>query len=360
MFIRAFLVFGLPGTGKSNFCGLYHRHVHGSHHFNLDAVFLSPRYLNASVKDIAQHIAAGEFDKKLFMELFEVEFLDWLSSLPDGAIRDVLIEGYELYQVEDEMRALLLRHAITEIVKIEIKNYAFTYRGRRVDTVVSDEKFRELIKILQGEDYKEVRPRINYQTFEDLEDMPYSRSKDKWERSGVALLENSGLFLDVGCNNGYMCFRAADKFKKAIGIDSCAGPLLVARHLNNHIYRRENVSFCDMDFYSAQYAVTANVIYCSSFLHYASGEQQVVEFFKKCHSILTVGGVLVVEVELYPIMREAHLDVSDRPAGGMGSYPNVPWLLDKTKDLYRITYLNKSIFQPGSNYDRYFFHFKKV
>ena len=84
MFIRVFLVFGKPGTGKGTFCSQYCSCVKKSTHFNLDAVFLSPHYFEGSVHDIAQHIDSGELDKTLFMDIFSKEFLTWYSKIQIG------------------------------------------------------------------------------------------------------------------------------------------------------------------------------------------------------------------------------------------------------------------------------------
>ena len=362
MFVRVFLVFGKPGVGKSTFCSSYCAAVAGSRHFNLDTVFLDPLYLDASVTDIAQHINAGCLDKNLFMDIFSAEFSGWYQNLPDYTICDVLIEGYELYSVEEEMRRYLAGVKVSEVVKVELENYAITYKTQRIRVGVRDD-FSEVIKQIRAEDYKELRPSINYQTFEDLEEMSYSRSLEKLKASGLALLSGGSFlkyFMDVGCNNGYVCFRAADMFGDVVGVDSCAGALSVAQGLNNHVYRIESVRFQCTDFYSmVVFPETVDIIYCSSFLHYSIGEGRVLDFFSKCHSILRDSGVLVLEVELYPHMEGRRFEVCGRPAGGEGSYPNLPWVLEHTKGLFSVTYLAQSLFQPGSNYDRYFFHFTK-
>jgi len=361
MFIRVFLVFGKPGTGKGTFCSQYCSCVKKSTHFNLDAVFLSPHYFEGSVHDIAQHIDSGELDKALFMDIFSKEFLTWYSKIPRGSIRDILIEGYELYSVEEEIRSFLRDVGVSEVVKIEINNYAFYYKNRCIKFGVGN-GFDKVIDEIRSEDYNEVKPRINYQTFEDLDDKVLSRSKEKLVASG--LLSTLGdlskkTLLDVGCNNGYVCFRAADSFRRVVGIDSCSGALSIAQYLNSHIYRRESVSFYCEDFYDIPVLSTVDVIYCSSFLHYSIGENKVNEFFGRCYDLLSDSGVLVLEIELYPRMEKSILDVSGRPAGGDGSYPNLPWILEHTGKMFAITYLARSLFQPGSNYDRYFFHFTK-
>lgn len=365
MFTRAFLVYGLPSTGKSTFCSLYQACVKNSIHFNLDTVFLSPFYLDSSVLDIAQHINAGMLNKNLFMNIFEKSFSKWFSAIPENSIRDILIEGYELYYIDQEIKFLLESYKISEIIKIEMNNYSFVYKSKVIQFSIGSgtETFQRIVEDIHKEDYKEIKHHINYQTFEDLDAIPYSRSKEKLKMSGVLSLPGCLLwrsFLDIGCNNGYMCFRVADKFGNVLGIDSVSGALSVAQYLNNHIYQNENVSFKNTDFYDSSFHPTADVIYCSSFLHYSLGEPRVIEFFTKCHSILNDGGILILEIELYPHMETSHLEVIGRPAGGDGSYPNLPWIIEHTKNRFIITYLAQSLFQPGGNYNRYFFHFKKI
>jgi SAM-dependent methyltransferase len=296
------------------------------------------------------------------METFEHDFTLWMWFKKQSSVHDVLIEGYELYFVEKEIRDLLASLNVDEVVKIEFENYQFHYKGRKIPIVMGD-GFKDVIKAIVEEDYREIKPKINYQTFEDLESMVHSRSLEKWEMSGVHKLidrTSDRSFLDIGCNNGYMCFKAAEKFTNVVGIDANQSVLSVAQYLNDHIYRNEHIIFINTDFYAEGFDLKSDVIFCSSFLHYSIGEDKVKKFFDKCHSALNENGVLILEIELYPHMESAHLDVHDRPAGGDGSYPNLPWVLDTVSGQFMVTYLSKSIFQPGSNYPRYFFHFKKI
>lgn len=203
----------------------------------------------------------------------------------------------------------------------------------------------------------------NYQTFPDMELIGGSDSPVKFERLKVEWLLKDKTVLDIGCNNGYFCFKAVNhrrwqNAKHAIGIDINESSIQIADTLKNCIYQHKNTEFKCVDFFNYMPDKEIDVIFCLSTFHYFREKQQ--EFFHKCYSILSDGGLLVLEAgissenegELF--IEHYQRSVDDIPC----YYPNEFTLINMAYG-FELAYKGKSVNQPGDEKIRNVYHFKK-
>jgi SAM-dependent methyltransferase len=272
--------------------------------------------------------------KKLLTELIEKS---------DNCV--IIVDGYVLKYFQFDFK---------NQVRIEASHYNYIINGKELHLSQVFYEIRSII--LNG-------IKSNYQTFYDLKLFGGSDSSNKFEKLKIDWLLKDKTILDIGCNNGYFCFKAVNHMrwqnaKKAIGIDINAESIDTADVLKNCIYQHKNTEFKRVDFFDYMPSEPIDVVFCLSTFHYFREKQQ--EFFHKCYSILSDGGLLVLEAG---ISEERENEIfTEQYQRGVDSvpcfYPNEFSLINMAYG-FDLTYKGESVDQPGDKIKRNVYHFKK-
>ncbi len=162
--------------------------------------------------------------------------------------------------------------------------------------------------------------------------------------------------LDVGCNAGYFLFKLLHKNPKSlVGIDKVKLYIDLANVINTEHFKSDKFTFIVDDFFTHKFESIFDLIICFSTFHYFGDLQS--EFFRKCHSLLAEGGVLLLEVEEYPVNEVPMIENSSpRPADKQKyNYPNSLQMEKFVSGRFFIMDRYISVKQGGSLYDRYFY-----
>jgi len=178
----------------------------------------------------------------------------------------------------------------------------------------------------------------HYQTFELIKgDKRDSDSKGRFELSRLSSYDlKDKNVLDVGCNAGYFLFKLIDHAPNLlVGIELGKKFVYVANALNDYYFKSPIVKFIQGDFFNYTFGLRFDLIICFSTLHYFEDVQ---DFFNKCYDLLNKDGILLIEVEEFPI--------------GSLNFQNY------TKEKFNLTNNYRSIRQKI--HDRQFYEYKKV
>lgn len=210
---------------------------------------------------------------------------------------------------------------------------------------------------------KEAMERSDYQSFDFLGDRRKgSDSSKKFELSKLGEYDLRGkACLDVGCNAGYFLFRLLEKNpENLIGIDLGERYIDIANELNREHFK-SNIQYIFGDFFSCDFSIKFDLIFCFSTFHYFVGKQK--DFLDRCFVLLNKKGFLLLEVEEYSKNDVSEINHDPRPfdpAKTELDYPNQlkmkEWIFDKFDMLDRYP----SVKQTGSVYDRYFYKLQKI
>jgi cyclopropane fatty-acyl-phospholipid synthase-like methyltransferase len=202
----------------------------------------------------------------------------------------------------------------------------------------------------------------HYQTFDFMGQTDRdSASGKKWLLSYLDAYDlKDKTVLDIGCNAGYFLFRMLQKEpKKLVGIDMGEKFINVANSLNNEYFKSDKVQFIWADFFVTRFWSVFDFVICFSTFHYF-GDDQVV-FFDKCYALMKDTGILLLEVEEYPINDFAIINSNPRPADNKSYYyPNEKKMEEYVFGKFRILNKYKSVKQGGSLYDRWFYELYKI
>lgn len=337
------LIEGYPLQGKSYLADKLHSFYDNSEIIRTDDVlkyFFLIDYPNLWTNNIYKMFSDGLPEnvmnevRQLLIDIVEVS---------DNCV--IIIDGYVLKYFE-----FTFKH----MIKIEAKGYEY---------IIDDLTFHisQVFAVIRNKMLDKITS--NYQTFNDLQLTGGSNSQGKFESLKVDWLLKDKTILDIGCNNGYFCFKAVNHMrwqnaKKAIGIDINAESIDTADVLKNCIYQHKNTEFKRVDFFDYMPSEPIDVVFCLSTFHYFREKQQ--EFFHKCYSILSDGGLLVLEAG---ISEERENEIfTEQYQRGVDSvpcfYPNEFSLINMAYG-FDLTYKGESVDQPGDKIKRNVYHFKK-
>lgn len=201
----------------------------------------------------------------------------------------------------------------------------------------------------------------HYQTFDFEDKRRDSNSRAKYDLSRLASFDVEGkTCLDVGCNSGYFIFKLKErKAGQCIGIDLGEKFIKVAKGLNEGYFRFDGVEFIFGDFFNHPFNLKFDLIICFSTFHYFGGMQG--DFFDKCHMLMNDKGILLLEIEEYPVNDFSRIDTTVRPADKkQHHYPNDLKMREFVRGKFEIEDKYKSIKQGGSLYDRHFYKLQKI
>ena len=221
--------------------------------------------------------------------------------------------------------------------------------------------FNLISEIKNSFDYKcaNIVKHTNYQSFIGTKD---SDSLKKLHYLNLStFLHRDDKLLDIGCNLGYFCFKAAKISSNSIfGIDFNENSINQAKYLRDYYFKKFNCKFLNIDFFEFNiYSEHEkfNVIVCLSTFHYFGNRYQ--NFFSSCYALLFKSGILILEIELCDSDEDVLLESKRK----MDFYPCIFPSLKKLHKLFNryftVLSLKKSVFQKGSLYDRYVIHLSK-
>lgn len=209
---------------------------------------------------------------------------------------------------------------------------------------------------------EELLTKSHYQSFDFLG--KEKRDSDSGRKFELSKLETYDLknktMLDVGCNSGYFMFRLLPKEpKKFVGIDLGEKFIDCANALNKEYFKSDKVEFHCGDFFLWNFNIVFDLIICLSTFHYFDEWQP--DFFSCSHQLLKKKGILLLEVELYPINKTPMVNNDPRPADKKRyNYPNDLMIKEYIKNLFVIKDHYISTKQGGSLYDRYIYKLERI
>jgi len=213
-------------------------------------------------------------------------------------------------------------------------------------------------------DLSKILEKSGYQTFDFLDGQRKgSNSGKKYELSKLEEYDIEGkTCLDVGCNAGYFLFRLLAKNPKSLfGIDLGGNWIEVANELNKEYFKSDRVEFVSGDFFSFHFPQKFDLILCISTFHYLVNQQQ--ELVDKCFDLLNDQGILLLEIEEYPVNNVAEVNHDPRPYDPAKlelDYPNNLKIHEYMQGKFVILDRYSSVEQGGSVYDRYFYKLRRM
>lgn len=199
-----------------------------------------------------------------------------------------------------------------------------------------------------------------YQSFEKGEGN--SKSKQKYEslKLNSTLLKDAAV-LDIGCNEGYFCFKAAELGAKVVtGIDKSNKWINLARCRNsyNNVFFVES-SLCYLDTIEPE---SIDIIFLLSAMHYMTDPENinsngVPRIFSKISTLLKKGGLFIFEggVEMND-ESDSFIQVK-RSIGDTVYHPTknkMQNILTSTFSSYK--YIGESVKQGGDPISRYVYY----
>jgi SAM-dependent methyltransferase len=367
---------GMPNSGKTS-AGCWLAGHPGVKLVMTDELFFSDILpLRADRDEFTTH--KGEADEHfnvyryVFSEKYDFEQLarllrDRIEAIlaVDETVHTVVLEGFAM---KDHERIFFALGVPQERVQTLLAQRTHSERFTLRDCDVTGKGYEGVWQRIQDEFRKrciqQTLPKAHYQSFDMLGSKSQdSKSAQKFAASGLddLILPESSV-VDIGCNAGYFCFRAADRTTgQVIGVDSARHSLELGSELNSSVFRRTNVDFVQAD---AHEFLRANpgmfdVIHCASTFHYFREAQA--EFLELARGAIRSGGSLVLEVELgkdtdKPETHWLSRGVDATPC----AFPNRAMFELLLRDLFTIVEERESTFQAGSFHARHYFHLEPV
>jgi ubiquinone/menaquinone biosynthesis C-methylase UbiE len=232
-----------------------------------------------------------------------------------------------------------------------------------------DAVFQHIRKNFSEKCSNTIVPKSRYQSFQSL-GLPGpkggnsdSNTFKKYDASHLEeVLHVNDRFIDIGCNAGYFCIRAADKTDGTIvGVDMAQSWLELGSQINNSIFLHNNIIYIKAEAleFLSENPNSFDVIHCASTYHYFRDRQ--IAFLREAKSALTYNGLLVLEVELSDSENKPEVIKRSRGVDSMPcAFPNRSMFLQQITGLFRIESEFESVFQSGSFYKRVYFHLRPV
>lgn len=214
---------------------------------------------------------------------------------------------------------------------------------------------------MDADNLREVLAPSHYQTFDFEEKGKDSNSRMKYNLSRLDSLDVAGkTCLDVGCNAGYFIFKLKERGAGwSTGIDLGEKFIRVAKALCEGYFRFDALEFICGDFFEYYLGIKYDLVLCLSTFHYFGMKQE--EFFSRCHENMNDDGILLVEIEEFPLNDVPRIDMTARPADKKQyHYPNDMMIREFVRGRFLVEDKYISVKQGGSLYDRYFYKLRKI
>lgn len=376
-------IYGEPNTGKTNLGRWFSQKsnrvawVHTDSIFNERIASEIPNIMqfweNSIIPgghlNIRKYVNSDSYDIYKFTSYLSEEISAVLMNKKD--LQTVILEGYALKDYVDIFN--LLRVPEDRFLALETK---ITSEGHYVNGFnVTKNSYSELSEyisrvfkekcsaaILKKSTYQDLSSVINADQTNTGKNKTDSDTELKYIASHLTdRMSIKSKFLDIGCNAGFYCFKAAQLTDAAVvGIDMNKHWLEIGSQFNNSILNRGNITFLNVDAFDflADKSSEFDVIHCSSTYHYFRERQT--DFVRSARSALSLDGFLILEVELsdeitdqpYTVYRARGVDPS--PC----AFPNRMLFIEQVSEYFDVVAEYKSVFQKGSFYDRTYFHLR--
>jgi SAM-dependent methyltransferase len=371
-------VYGMPNTGKTNFCNHFSIAMSDVLWVHTDEIFERSIFKEINEVDkfwishpqphfsISNYINSPDYDESLFVTDLSNKLTELISNNKNANL--ILLDGYVFKNHESIFNQLRIPNKRRMIVECK-KNQDEVFTVSNID--VTNNKY-ELIetKIL---DYfkdaciRETLPDSHYQNFSLF---GWMKDKNTASETNIKYISShldevvkpNDRCVDIGCNAGYFVFMMAKKTKGEVwGVDFVSKWLEIASHIKCSIFHFTNVFFYKSDALDFLFSRKGQfeVIHCASTFHYFREKQK--QFLVNAHQALSENGFLVIEVELAE--RDESTDVIKK-ARGVDSepcyFPTRKGFLSQINGLFEIKAEYESTFQQGSFFNRRYFHLQVV
>lgn len=387
-FPNIYLVTGLPNQGKTSFAvafgkikSLYQIDGLDPKQENLPCYIIStdrlfylcigedPASSKVSILSyIHTRLDKGQKDfLKEFFHYLKPHLLEALAAYPV----ELIVEGYALNFIKDEIREFLKDHGAVH--HIRIRNHTIhcdelvlkassdlnpvNAYDERMPEIYRSSLFR-LWEHIRKKQIERVKPRLTYQSFQDLGlKVANSNSEKKLHKLALPLNLKEKRILDIGCNTGLMPIQFRLRGASVVGLDYNEDFLKTASEVANTVYRLDGVSFYLGDVFEYEGSGFDYVVAASVF-HYFRERQA--EFMEKAASWLKPGGVLVLECGVSEERREEpHIQKFKRGVDPTPCFfPNVRAYVELAPQ-FSLEFFGSSVAQPGDPIPRKVIHFKK-
>lgn len=319
--------------------------------------------------NVAKFVDSPFFDMNMFIEYLESEISNAISE--NNGIRLVVIDGYALKHSKYLFEAMEITDERIMVLKTNELNGKFTadsfnVTNGNIDGLVYniDSHFKKggLAASLSRSTYQDLSSLFYGIGIDTQSALTDSETYKKFNASHLSdLLSRNSRFLDIGCNAGFYCFKAAQVTGDAVvGIDMNKHWLEIGSQVNNSIIKKDNIRFLNADAFEFLSVKSSefDVIHCSSTYHYFRERQT--DFIRSAREALSLDGFLVLEVELSD-------EITDQPhtvyrARGVDpspcAFPNRMLFIEQVSEYFDVVAEYKSVFQKGSFYDRTYFHLR--
>jgi O-antigen biosynthesis protein len=317
--------------------------------------------------DIGKYIDSESYNHSLFVRCLTEQLHYRLQQAQ--TVNVVVLEGYVFKNYSHIFLDLglppertLALHAVCSEGRHMVEGFDVT--GQRYDEVLAHIRRTFRTKCLEAT--------VSKSTYQDFDSLGLGQSGSKRTDSNTSakydashlddVVQASHRVVDIGCNAGYFCFRAADRTSgSVVGVDMARHWLEIASHMNNSIFLRDNVAFLEADAFDfmAENPGSFEIVHCASTYHYFRDRQD--EFLRVVHRALSQEGMFVLEVELAdtgtrPEVIQRSRGVDSTPC----AFPNRAMFLEHIRGLFCIRAEFRSVFQQGSYYDRVYFHLHPI
>lgn len=386
--MNVFLIYGQPNQGKTSlstaiekYSGRFCSVIHTDRLFMNESVrsIIPDKFMvhreGRIQPNIHGYITSDVFDEGLILQGFDDYFRGNIASNSDFQLFDLVIEGFLLNVLKDEVKNILMKYGVKQFFEIEMDNFSAAFDGQTLSSESMEKKesssgrvpcpqlYDGIVKSIFADIKKmntlSLTKASTYQQFDMLNDTNGASQTLKKYQSLVLPELKDKTVLDIGCNAGYFCFKFSEfTASRVVGIDCSPKFIEIADKFNKTVFRRGQVEFLNIDVFD--YHGIFDLIYCSSVFHYFRERQ--IEFLNKCYSMLNKNGILILEVELST--KENDIPFIEKYARGVDAtpcyFPNEIIFTEWINKLFTIENKSKSVFQEGSRYNRYFFNLRKI
>lgn len=371
-------IYGNPKSGKTSMSRALSKSA-GFLHLASDNIFsshMAPCLANwkAFLADkpfehfsVLRYVDSVSYDHDLFIACLSEE-LRWRLQY-SSEVQTILLDGYVFKDYSRIFTDLKIPPERTLALNVSFN------KGRHMveEFDVTDHRYDAVLQYIRenfsAKCSNSIVPKSRYQSFQSL-GLPGpkggnsdSNTLKKYDASHLdEVLHATDRFVDIGCNAGYFCIRAADKTDGiVVGVDMVQSWLELGSQINNSIFLHNNIIFIKAEAleFLSENPSSFDVIHCASTYHYFRDRQIV--FLREANIALAPNGLLVLEVELSntegePAMLKRSRGVDSTPC----TFPNRAMFLQQITGLFEIENEFESVFQSGSFYKRIYFHLRPV
>lgn len=141
--------------------------------------------------------------------------------------------------------------------------------------------------------------------------------------------------LDLGCGTGTMCFYAASKDKKVLGIDISKNAITLAKLNSKKFELSKKIRFINGDISKLNIKEKFDLIICTEVLEHVKNESEVLH---KIHKLLKPSGIIISSSPSVnaPLLKLGLLSTFDKEVGHLRRYSGEKYKLLFEKNGYHV------------------------